>query len=149
MRLIHGLIDKTCEFCVERFVTEYDNYFSMAKISERKELFKNFPFCLEAIDVTLQQANRPSGNMKEGKIYFSSKHKLYGYKVELSVRPNRVASAFSKHYPGSKSDYAIMQERIEDHKLRLENREKDEGLDDDFSISEKYKDYWGVLMDKG
>ena len=93
--LIHIFTDNIYYFCVKRFVTEYENYFSIAKISESKQLFKNFHFCLEAIDVIFQQANRPSSNMKEGEVYFSGKNKLYGYKFELPVCPNRIASAFN------------------------------------------------------
>ena len=78
IRLIHGFMDKIYDFCIERFVTKYDEQFSMGVLNERGKLFKNFPFCLEAVDVTFQQANRPSGNMQEGKLYFSGKHKLYG-----------------------------------------------------------------------
>ena len=74
------------------------------------EMFQNIPFCLKAIDVTFQQANRPSGNMQEGKTYFSGKRKLYGFKFEVAVRANGISCAFSKHFPGSVSDISIMQE---------------------------------------
>ena len=149
IRLIHGFMDKIYEFCIDRFVTRYDERFSMNELNERGKLFKSFPFCLEAIDVIFQQANRPSGNMQEGKLYFSGKHKLYGYKAEVAVRPNGLASAFSKHYPGSVSDITIMQERLSEHKLRLEKRKDEPELADDFLMSDKFSNYCGVLMDKG
>ena len=95
----------------------------MSELQEKGLLFKNFPFCLEAVDVTFQEVNRPSGNMQEGKVYFSGKHKLYGYKVEVAVRPNGTASGFSKHYPGSFSDVPILYNRIKIHKCRLKKRE--------------------------
>lgn len=48
--------------------------------------FCNFPLALEAVEVTFQKANRPSGNMQEVKRNFSGKHNLYGFKVEVLVR---------------------------------------------------------------
>lgn len=50
--------------------------------------FKNHPEVLYATDVTFQQVKRPSGNITEGKLYFTGKYKIYGYKVEVSVYPN-------------------------------------------------------------
>ena len=87
--------------------------------------------------------------MQEGKNYFSSKHKLCGYKFEVAVRPNGFASAFSSHYPGSKSDLTIMHERLDLRKCRLEKREEEDEIEDEFHLSDKYSNQWGVLMDKG
>ena len=140
---------KDLRICVDRFVTKYDAHFSMDELQEKGTLFQNFPFCLEAIDVTFQQANRPSGNMQEGKVYFSGKHKLYGYKVEVAVRPNGIASDFSKHYPGSVSDVSILYDRIKSHQCRLEKRDEEEKIEDNFPMSERFGDSWGLLMDKG
>jgi len=81
------------------------------------------------VDVTFQQANRPSGNMQEGKKYFSGKHHLYGYKFELSVRPNGLASAYSQHHPGSVADITILESRLD--------------------INKRHPNYWAVLLDKG
>ena len=44
----------------------------------------NFPFFLETVDVTFQNANWPPENMQEGKVHFSGKHMLYGYRNRLS-----------------------------------------------------------------
>ena len=70
-----------------------------SKMDENR-LFKHFPFCIEAGGVTFQRSNRPSGNMQEGKNFFSGKHRLHGYKFEVAVRPIGFASAFSSQYPG-------------------------------------------------
>ncbi|ETM35310.1 hypothetical protein L914_17756 [Phytophthora nicotianae] len=45
------------------------------------------PLCTYATDVTFQQSNRPSGSMAESMPWYSAKHKLYGFKVEVSVNP--------------------------------------------------------------
>ena len=121
----------------------------MSELQENSKLFKNFPFCLEAVDVTFQQANRPSGNMQEGKVYFSGKHRLYGYKVEVAVRPSGIASDFSRHCPGSSSDVSILYDRIKNHKCRLEKREEEDEIEDDYPMSDKFVNYWGLLTDKG
>ena len=39
----------------------------MAKLVEEERTFRNFPYARYATDVTFQQANRPSGNIAEGK----------------------------------------------------------------------------------
>ena len=72
--------------------------------------------------------------MKECKGYLSDKLKLYGCRIELSVRPSVIVSAFSKHYQGSAFDLYIMQERLEDHRPRLEMRDNEEELDENFYI---------------
>ncbi len=134
---------------VNRFVRKYDETFSMNVLQDRDTIFGNFPYALEAVDVTFQQANRPSGKMQEGKRYSSGKHKLYGFKVEVSARPNGIASSFSSHYPGSVSDLSIIHERIELCKSRLKKREEDANYQDEFMLAEKYPNQWAVLMDKG
>lgn len=46
-------------------------------------------------------------------------------KVELSVRPNGLTSAYSKPYPGSVSDIDIMTERVALHRTRLRKPKDD------------------------
>ena len=69
----------------------------MSDLRESQHDFKSFPKALHATDVTFQQAFRPSGSIEEGKRYFSSKHKLYGYKVDVSVLPNGLALDMTPH----------------------------------------------------
>lgn len=78
MRVIAGELHKL-------FVQDVADNYTMKHLQEKKTTFKSSEFSVEAIDVTFQQANRPSGNMQEGKLYFSGKHKLYGFKVEVAV----------------------------------------------------------------
>ena len=60
--------------------------------------------------------------MQEVKAYFPRKRKLYGYKVEVAVRPVGIGSDFRKHYPRSVSDILILYDRIKNRKHRLEKR---------------------------
>lgn len=50
--------------------------------------------------------------------------------MELAVRPNRLASVFSRHYPGSVSDLTIMDERVKLHEKRLKKRDGDDHFND-------------------
>lgn len=60
----------------------------MRELRDSNQTFSRFSHALYATNVTFQQAYRPNVSLKEGKIYFSGKHKLYGYVVEVSVLPN-------------------------------------------------------------
>ena len=138
MRLISGFCDKIVEFFAQHFVTRVTQKSKMTVLHENRTLFKTFPHALEAVDVTFQERNRPSGNMQEGKLYFSVKHKLYGYKIEVAVRPNGLAFSCSRHYSGSVSDINIMSRRMKKHQERLEKTEDEEEFDDDYLLHEKY-----------
>ena len=149
MKLIVGFLEKLRDFMVERFVTKFEKQCSINYLNESEQLFEHFPFALEALDVTFQQSNRPSGNMQEGKVYYSGKHKLYGYKVEVCVRPNGLASAFSSHFPGSVSDLTILHKRHTIHQKRLKKRDDDGHFKDEYAMAEKYPNHWAILADKG
>ena len=45
--------------------------------------------------------------MQESKVYFWGKHKLYGFKVEVSIRSKGIDYGFSKLYIASVSDSKI------------------------------------------
>lgn len=111
--------------------------------------FVNFPYASYATDVTFQQCNRPSGNMAEGKKYFSGKHHLYGYKVEASVGPDGICLGFTKHYAGAVADIDIFHKNSGFHRGCL-RKERDERMTrDDGILSDKYPNHWAVIVDKG
>ena len=149
IRLISGFMQKLYPHAVERYVHKPARESTLASLRQERSLFSNFPYACEAIDVTFQHANRPSGNMQEGKVYFSGKHKLYGFKVEVAVRPNGMASAFSRHYPGSVSDLSILLDGIDGHLKRTEKQEDDDLFHDSYHLHEQYPNQWAVLLDKG
>lgn len=76
----------------------------MRKSKNEHKCIKNLNYARYATYVTFQQSNPPSENMAEGKNYFSGKHKLYGYKVELSILPIGNFIRCTNHHPGSLSD---------------------------------------------
>ena len=82
----------------------------MKELHANGHVFNFYPMARYARDVTFQTAFRPSGSVEEGTRYSSGKHKLYGFKVEVSVTPNGFAVGSSMHEPGSVSDLVIFQE---------------------------------------
>ncbi|KAG2761239.1 hypothetical protein PC129_g23268 [Phytophthora cactorum] len=80
----------------------------MSEHMEADNTFTNYPYALYATEVKFQTAYRPGGRFTEQKVFFSAKHKLYGFKIERSVAPPGVAVDVSDHSPGSTSDLAMM-----------------------------------------
>jgi hypothetical protein len=111
--------------------------------------FVHYPCALYATDVTFQQANRPGGNMAEAMPYYSAKHKLYGYKVEVSVSPRGFAINCTDHARGNKSDITMFRDNSEFHQAMRAKTDRDRGVLDDGPMSELYPDEWAVLADKG
>ena len=132
----------------EQFLNKHTSSGSMQSPIDKDACFKNHPYALEAVDVTFQQTNRPSGNMQEGKICFSRKHKLNGYKVEVCVLPTGIATAFSKHYPGSIHDFTIFTKRNHVNKRCLAKINEEDQYIDEYRLSDKYPDQWAFLADK-
>lgn len=69
---IRKVADTIYEFCVNSLLESK----SMSKILEEDKGFKNNSYERYATDVIFEQANRPSGNLKEGRRNFSGKRKL-------------------------------------------------------------------------
>lgn len=65
---------------------------------------QNDAFVRHATDVTFQQCNRPTGNIQHSKPHYFEQHKLYGYKVEVSVLGISVALDVTTHYRRSVLD---------------------------------------------
>lgn len=84
----------------------------MRQLSSQGKQFRNHSHALCATDVTFQQTNRQSRNHQESKLYFSAKHMLYGFKVEVSVLLNGLAIGSSLQRPGSISDLTMFGEAI-------------------------------------
>ncbi|KAF1792277.1 hypothetical protein GQ600_15028 [Phytophthora cactorum] len=52
-------------------------------------------------------SNRPSGSMAETMPFYSAKHKLYGFKVEVSVNPRGLAVNCTRHSRGNTADITM------------------------------------------
>ena len=93
---------------------------SMPHLAATNKLFKNHPHALYATDFTFELTNRRSGKHQESKFMFSAKHKLYGYKMEVSVFPSGLAACASDHWAGAVSDLTIFREMYDFHKTATE-----------------------------
>lgn len=144
-RFLHNI----SEYIYEKFVKRAEEHWTMRKIRTDARAFAHFDYARYATDVTFQQSNRPSGNMTEGKKYFSGKHKLYGYKVELSVLPIGICIGCTKHYPGSVSDLEIFRQNSSFHEESSKKVVKDFDLSDEGMLEEMQADFWAILADKG
>ncbi|KAG2790743.1 hypothetical protein PC129_g6992 [Phytophthora cactorum] len=63
----------------------YAQLVKRVKMSEQMEAgntFTNYPHALYATDIKFKPAYRRSGSFTEQKVYFSAKHKLYGFKIK-------------------------------------------------------------------
>ena len=150
-RLVTKFVSIFSEPLFDKCVLEPHVHYTMSKLSQSKKLFKNYPCARYAKDVTFQQANRPSGSLEEGKKYDSGKHKVYGYKVEVSVLPIGIAVHCTDHYPGSIADIEIFYKNLDFHDVGLAKSEKKAARDglDSGPLKQEYPKYWAVLVDKG
>lgn len=148
-RLFSRAVDILSPVLYKDCVVGHMTKLSMTNLISKRAQFKNFPCALYATDVIFQQANRPSGNMLEGKLYFSGKHKLYGFKTEVSVTPSGQAVDSTDHKPGSIADIVIFRDNIDFHKEVLKKVGPDTEIVDDVETSTKFPDSWAILMDKG
>ncbi|KAG4036980.1 hypothetical protein PC123_g27451 [Phytophthora cactorum] len=125
-------------------------YAQLVKMLEQMEAgntFTNYPHALYATDVKFQPAYRPSGRYTEQKVYFSAKHKLYGFKIECSVAPPGVAVDVSDHSPGSTSDLTMMLDRLSIHRQML--RKEDGSTPEIGGEPTQFPQMWAALVDKG
>ncbi len=148
-RLFSRAVDILSPILYQDYVLDCFAKLSMTTLINKKAQFKNFPCALYATDVIFQQANRPSGNMLEGKHYFSGKHKLYGFKTEVSVTPSGQAVDVTDHSAGSISDFVIFRNNLNFHNQALKKFGDDTKIADDIEMSSKFPDSWAILMDKG
>ena len=80
---------------------------------------------------------------------FSGKHKLYGYKTEVSVFPNELAIVLSVHYQGALSDINVFYKRRTFHEAQLKKRDDEKNITDVLPLAEQYPESWTCLLDKG
>ncbi|KAK1932496.1 hypothetical protein P3T76_012080 [Phytophthora citrophthora] len=112
-------------YLYERFVVSAADKFTMEALVLGGNAFRNYPSARYTTDVTFQHTNMPSDQMKERSAYYSAKHHLHGYKVEVSVLPNGLAIYCTDHYPGSEADIEVFRKN---HKFHLQHLLKTESV---------------------
>ncbi|KAE9003989.1 hypothetical protein PR003_g6116 [Phytophthora rubi] len=85
--------------------------------------------------------------MANQKVYFSAKHKLYGFKIECSFAPPGLAVDVSDHSPGSCSDVTKMLDRLTVHRQML--RKEDTSGPEMGGEPTPFPDMCAVLADRG
>lgn len=107
-KLMSHLIASTVNTLNEKFIVDVgDDTCTMEIILEKKKQFKHNPNALYATNVKFLHKNRPQGSQLESKLYFSGKHRSYGYKVEVVVSSLGFAVYNSRHYHGFKANISI------------------------------------------
>ncbi|OWZ09558.1 hypothetical protein PHMEG_00017718 [Phytophthora megakarya] len=131
------------------FVEDVNAKWGMRELIVVGKIFSNFPRAGYATDVTFQQTNIPYGLCEDRSIYYSGKHKLHDYKVELSVLPTGKTINCTQHYQGHVSDIEVFRKNQPFHLQNLQKSEEDKRLQVGGPLETKYPDGWALLADKG
>lgn len=146
--LILGFVKIISPECFKLWVEDVVLEWDMDTLQKSNQRFKTFNYAIEAVEVTFQECEKPFGTLRAAKVYWSEKHHLYGYKFEVAVCPNGLASWASLHKPASVSDISILYDN--EHHLKaivykgILNEIEDNGLH-----QEKYPSHWAMIADKG
>lgn len=116
-----------CGFVYFTLLTYITDDVSMDSFTEDYSTLFKFPEAIYTFDINLHQVFTPSGSWEEGKIYFSSKHNIYGFKVEFLVLPNCLAARESRHYTGYTSDFDIFHRSKDWNIQAISNRRVGQG----------------------
>ncbi|KAE9133659.1 hypothetical protein PF010_g2742 [Phytophthora fragariae] len=143
-----GFLAAVGPYLYEEYVDSLNDSMAISKMALSGKSFKHFPGARYATGVTFQQANRPAGTHSEAITYYSGKHHLYGYKVEVSVLPTGLALNCSPRAKGSVSDITIFRENDAFHLNALKKRPDEMHLEDDGPFTVEYPRDWAVLTDK-
>lgn len=148
-RMITKMIRATSTASYSVTVKRLESLMSMKYLKECDDRFTSFPHALYATDVIFTHANRPVGTMRDARPYYSAKHKLHGYKTEMSVLPNGICIGISKHRRGGVPDIEIFKENLSFHETVLKKKDEDSVASDEEDAGEAEPECrWAVLMDK-
>lgn len=98
---------KTSDHIYEKCVKRVQEKKNMSRYRLDSKPFQNFDCARYATGVSFQQRNRPPGNGFESKVYFAGKHRLYGFKVELSTLSSKLGIGCTAHYSGSVAELEV------------------------------------------
>ncbi|ETN14272.1 hypothetical protein PPTG_07903 [Phytophthora nicotianae INRA-310] len=136
-------------FLYQTFVIDGEKRHTMKKMTLSSNTFENFPCAWYATDLTFQQTNRPAGGFQQVKKYYSGKHHLHGFKVEVSVIPAGIAINCTNREPEATADVTIFCDNKEFHLGAMRKAPNELELNDSGPSAEQYKTDWAVLVDKG
>jgi hypothetical protein len=87
--------------------------------------------------------------MVESLPWYSAKHMLYGYKVEVSVNPCGLAINCSRRARGNTADITMFRNNDTFHLSARRKCATEHRLVDNGPLCAKYPDEWAILADKG
>lgn len=148
-KMILSFTEAIAPYLYDKLVAAVADKFTMETLVLSGNAFKYHPFARYATDVTFQQTNMPTGLMQERSAYYSAKHHLHGYKVEVSVLPNGLAINCTQHYAGREADIEIFRRNHSFHLQHLLKSDSEKHLADDGPMAEEHQGMWAVLADKG
>ncbi|ETP28256.1 hypothetical protein F442_22455, partial [Phytophthora nicotianae P10297] len=148
-KMILSFAEVVSPYLYEKYVVSAVGKFTTEVLVLGGNTFRNYPSARYATDVTFQQSNMPTGQMKERCAYYSAKHHLHDYKVEVSELPNGLALNCTAHYPGSEAGIQIFRKNHEFHLQHLLKSSMETELADEGPLTTEHPDSWAVLADKG
>jgi len=122
---------------------------TMKKVVLSGQAFGHYPAARYSVDVTFQQGNMPSGTQAERAEYYSAKHKLHGFKTEVSVIPTGLAINCFHYRRGSVTYITIFRDNKVFHKGASTKKTQEEGMAEDGPLLECFPGSWIILADKG
>lgn len=113
-------------------------------------LFKNYPYARYAADSRFQQANRTSGlNFTDEKVYLSEKHKMYGFKLEVSILISDIYIHSSSHVAGSVAGITFFRQTVIWRYTATEKMEDERHGQDSGELEKAFPNYWKIIANKG
>ncbi|ETI39709.1 hypothetical protein F441_14581 [Phytophthora nicotianae CJ01A1] len=101
------------------------------------------------LDVTTKRALVTSGHTFNNFPCAFAKHKLYGFKVEVSVNPRGLAINCIRHARGNTADITVFRNNQAFHQQARRKAEENQRLPDNGPLHSDYPEEWAVLADKG
>ncbi|KAE9012838.1 hypothetical protein PF011_g8738 [Phytophthora fragariae] len=141
-KMVRKFLSMLEPFLYDTFVVGEERRWKMKKLTLSGHSFKNFPSARYATDITFQQSNRPTGGYSNAKKYFSGKHHLYGYKVEVSVLPTGAAINSTNFEPGAVADVTMFRDNGAFHRSAMRKLHDEADLSDDGPLSAAYRNDW-------
>ncbi len=81
------------------------------------------------------------------KKYFSGKHHDYGLKVETAHWPDGTITTYSPHHHGSKHDFQIFKDRVDEYRKLLVKTEAEKNIPDDGPLHDRFPNSWLLIAD--
>ncbi|GMF46788.1 unnamed protein product [Phytophthora fragariaefolia] len=147
-KMIVHFLEILSPYLYELYVEDTAITDSMKKVVQGGHAFPHYPAARYAVGVTFHESTVKSGSQKERAVFYSAKHKLHGYKTELSVIPTGIAINCSMHYRGSVADITIFRDNKAFHEAATTKLTLEETLSDDGPHHETYPSAWIILADK-